>query len=340
MTRTTNVAVLGAGFMGSTHARAYAKRDDVTVSTIYAHSARRAEPLAAELGSRWTSDLERVFADPSIDAVDICLPTPEHRPLTEAALAAGKHVLLEKPLALTLEDARAVVDAAAEAATKGQIVMIAHVLRFWPEYRKVQEIVASGVLGAPISGFASRRQAYPAWSPLFSQSGLTGGAIIDQMIHDFDALNWVLGQPRTVMAHGTLNPRSGGFDHSQVLIGYDAASGATDGGMVMPDSYPFSSRFEILCESGAVEYHFQAGGRSVDVAGGKNALVLYRNEGDPELVTVEQTDAYENEIAAFVDCVREGKQPEQGTPADAFTALRVAVAAKESAETGALVTLG
>ncbi|MGC4190993.1 MAG: Gfo/Idh/MocA family oxidoreductase [Thermomicrobiales bacterium] len=336
----TNVAVLGAGFMGSTHARAYAKLDGVTVSAIYAHSGTRAQPLAADLGCRWTNDLEGILADPEIDAVDICLPTPEHRPMLEAALAAGKHVLLEKPLALTVEDGRAAVDAATQAAARGQIVMIAHVLRFWPEYRMAQEIVASGALGAPISGFASRRQAYPIWSALFAQSDLTGGAIVDQMIHDLDVLNWVLGQPRTVMAHGTLNPRSGGFDHSQVLIGYDAASGATDGGMVMPDSYPFSSRFEILCESGAVEYHFQAGGRSVEVAGGKNALVLYRNEADPELVTVEQTDAYENEIAAFIACVREGKQPEQGTPADAFTALQVAVAAKKSAETGALVTLG
>ncbi|HWK81812.1 MAG TPA: Gfo/Idh/MocA family oxidoreductase [Thermomicrobiales bacterium] len=335
----TNVAVLGAGFMGSTHARAYAKLDDVSVAAIYAHSGNRAEPLAAELGSRWTSDLEGILADPAIDAVDICLPTPEHRPLLEAALAAGKHVLLEKPLALTLEDGRAVVEAATQAAAKGQVVMIAHVLRFWPEYRKAQEIVASGELGAPISGFASRRQAYPAWSALFAQSGITGGAIVDQMVHDFDALNWVLGQPRTVMAHGILNPRSGGFDQSQVLIGYDAATAATDGGMVMPDSYPFSSRFEILCESGAVEYHFQAGGRSVEVAGGTNALTVYRNEGDPERVEVEQTDAYENEIAAFIACVREGRQPEQGTPADAFTALQVAVAAKTSAETGQLVTL-
>jgi len=335
----TTVAVLGAGFMGSTHARAYAKLDDVSVAAIYAHSGARADPLAAELGSRWTSDLEGILADPAIDAVDICLPTPEHRPVLEAALAAGKHVLLEKPLALTLEDGRAALDAAMAAVARGQIVMIAHVLRFWPEYRRAQQIVASGELGAPISGFASRRQPYPAWSALFARSDLTGGAIVDQMIHDYDVLNWVLGQPRTVMAHGIPNPRSGGLDHSQTLIGYDAATGATDGGMVMPDSYPFSSRFEILCESGAIEYQFRAGGRSFEIGTGTNELVVYRSEGDPEVIEVEQTDAYENETAAFIACVREGRQPEQGTPTDAFTALRVALAAKESAETGTLVTL-
>src|SRR5262245_29958142 len=99
------VAVLGAGFMGSTHARAYAAMPDVDVAGIYAPSARRAEPLAAELGTTWTDNVETLLADPTIDAVDVCLPTPGHRPAAEAALAAGKHVLLEKPLALTMADA-------------------------------------------------------------------------------------------------------------------------------------------------------------------------------------------------------------------------------------------
>ncbi|MGB3328884.1 MAG: Gfo/Idh/MocA family oxidoreductase [Thermomicrobiales bacterium] len=335
----TTVAVLGAGFMGGTHARAYTKLDDVHVSAIYAHSGTRAEPLAGELGARWTSDLEQILADPAIDAVDICLPTPEHRPVLEAALAAGKHVLLEKPLALSLEDGRAMVKAAADAAGRGQVVMIAHVLRFWPEYRKAQEIVASGTLGAPRSGFASRRQPFPAWSALLARSDMTGGAIVDQMIHDYDALNWIFGTPQTVMAHGIRNPRSGGLDHSQALIAYDGAIGATDGGMVMPETYPFSTRFEILCEAGAVEYHFRAGGRSFEVGTPTNELLVYRNEGDPELIAVEQTDAYENETAAFIACVREGHQPELGTPADALSALQVALGAKESAETGRLVTL-
>jgi len=331
------VAVLGAGFMGSTHARAYKTVPGVEVAAIYAESGTRAEPLAAEVGSRWTADIESIMRDESIDAIDICLPTPEHRRFFDAALQAGKHVLLEKPLALTREDGRAIVEAAAES---DRIVMIAHVLRFWPEYMALQRIVASGELGRPISGFASRRQAYPAWSALFAQSDKTGGAIVDQMIHDYDMLNWIFGQPRTVVARGIRNPRSNGLDQSQVLIGYDEASGVTDGGMVMPDSYPFSSRFEVLCERGAVEYHFQAGGRSVEMGVGHNRLTVYRNEGDPEVVEVEQTDAYENEIAAFIECVRTGIRPERGTPEDAYTALDVALAAKFSAESGEQVAVG
>ncbi|HEU5432441.1 MAG TPA: Gfo/Idh/MocA family oxidoreductase, partial [Thermomicrobiales bacterium] len=101
---TVRVGVLGAGFMGGTHARAYVGLPDVEVAAIYARSGDRAPALAADLGVAWTDDLRRVLTDPTIDAIDICLPTPEHRAATEAALAAGKHVLLEKPIAMTLVD--------------------------------------------------------------------------------------------------------------------------------------------------------------------------------------------------------------------------------------------
>src|SRR3954447_14126650 len=97
------VAVLGAGFMGSTHAKAYAAMPEVAVAAVYAPTPDRGGPLAREIDSRWTDDLQAVLADPGIEAVDICLPTPQHREVAEAALAAGKHVLLEKPIALTRE---------------------------------------------------------------------------------------------------------------------------------------------------------------------------------------------------------------------------------------------
>lgn len=325
----TRIAILGAGFMGSTHARAYATRDDVEIVAIYAQSTDRAGELATELGAEATTDLNQVLDDESIDAVDICLPTPAHRVTTEAALAAGKHVLLEKPLALTLEDALAIVNAADES---DRIVMIAHVLRFWPEYVALKAVIDSGDLGRPIAGVAARRQPYPAWLNLESGAERTGGAIYDMLVHDFDALNWVLGTPANVTAHGIWNPRSGGYDHGQVLIGYEDGTGMAEGGMIQPENYPFTSRFEVLCERGAVEYHFQAGGRSFEVGEPTNTLTVYRNEGDPEVIEVEQTDAYVNETGYFIDCIRHGVPADRATPRDALLACRVGLAAKESVE--------
>jgi len=330
------VAILGAGFMGSTHARAFHSLPDIEVAGIYAQSDRRAQPLAEELGTTWTGDLDRLIDDESIDAIDVCLPTPQHRPTTEAAIAAGKHVLLEKPIALTVEDADALVQLGE---SSDHVFMIAHVLRFWPEYLELHRMVGSGEYGKPVSGLAFRRQPFPAWSTLFAQSDLTGGAVIDMMIHDYDALNWVFGAPTSVTATGLKNPRSGGWDQVQVLIDYGAASALVDGGMMMPESYPFSSSLQVLCESGALEYHFRAGGRSVEMGAGVNDLVLYPKDGDPTPVTVPQQDAYTAEIAYFVDCIRTGQPATRATPADARLALQVGLASRTSIEERAPVSI-
>jgi predicted dehydrogenase len=308
----------------------------VEIAAIYAHSDKRAGPLARELGTVYTDDIESILRDESIVAIDNCLPTPEHRPLTEAALAAGKHVLLEKPIALTDADAAALVAAGAES---DQVFMMAHVLRFWPEYVELHKRTSNGSLGELRSGLAYRRQPFPAWSELFARSDLTGGAVIDMMIHDIDALNWVFGRPVTVTANGIRNPRSNGWDQVQILIDYGTTSAVVDGGMMMPESYPFTSTLQVLGSDGFIEYDFRAGGRSVEEEGGTNELLLFPNDGNPEKLEVTQLDPYLAEIEYFVECIRAGKPATRATPADARLALDTALAARESIETNRTVTL-
>ena len=334
---TIRIAVIGAGFMGGTHARAFHAMDGVEIAAIVASTPTRAEPLAAELGTTWTSDYAAILADDTIDAVDICLPTPDHRAATEAALAAGKHVLLEKPLALSKADAEAIVTAAD---ASDRVVMIAHVLRFWPEYVELKRSVDSGELGAPVSVNAVRRQPAPNWTDGGPRGHLTGGSLHDMMIHDFDAANWVLGQPESVAATGTYNPANDAVDQGQVLVRYGEGRSATiDGGSMMPESYPFTSRFEVLCEDGAIEYHFRAGGRSFEVGEPTNVLTVYRNEGDPEVIDVAQTDPYANECGYFVDCVRAGTPPERSMPAAAMDAMLVSLSALASVDRGVPVAI-
>ena len=110
----TRIALLGAGFMADTHARCYeALGDRAQVQVVCGLEADRVAGLAAQLGAEATGDVETALAMP-VDVVDVCLPTPLHRSMAERALVAGCHVLLEKPIALTLEDADA-IGAAAEA---------------------------------------------------------------------------------------------------------------------------------------------------------------------------------------------------------------------------------
>lgn len=333
---TTRIAVLGAGFMGSTHARTYTTNPDAELVAVYGHGEGRVAELATELKVEATTDLDRILQDDRIDAVDICLPTPLHRDVTEAALAAGKHVLLEKPLAMSEEDGAALVTVAA---ASDRVVMIAHVLRFWPEYVELKRVIDSGELGKPLAAITARRQPFPNWSALLKNASSTGGAIYDMLVHDFDALNWIMGTPTNVTANGLLNQQSGGFDHAQVLVGYAGGTGTAEGGMMQPESYPFTSRLEVLCENGAIEYHFQAGGRSFEVGQPTNSLKIYRAEGDPEALAVEQTDPYANETGYFIECIRTGTPATRATPADAHLALQVGLAAKLSAEIGQTVAL-
>jgi predicted dehydrogenase len=170
---------------------------------------------------------------------------------------------------------------------------------------------------------------------------MTGGAVIDMMIHDYDAANWALGTPVAVTARGRRNERSGGFDQVQVLIDYEGgASALVDGGMELPDSYPFGSRFEVLGEAGALEYQFEAGGRSFEEGEGINRLTIYPASGAPEVVAVDQVDPFAAEIAYFADCIRAGAAPTRVTARDALLALQVALAARASVERdGATVQL-
>lgn len=330
------VAVLGAGFMGGTHARAYHKLDGVEIAAICANTSKRAQPLAEELDTRWTSDLSSIIEDSSIDAVDISLPTPDHRAVTEAAIAEGKHVLLEKPLAISMEDAVAI---AAAADGSENIVMMAHVLRFWPEYVALKQMIDSGELGRPVFVSAVRRQPAPNWTDGGPRGHLTGGSIHDMLIHDFDAANWVLGSPQGAFATGVFNEQNQAVDQAQVLVTYDGASATIDGGSTMPESYPFTARFEVLCEHGAIEYHFQAGGRSFEVGEPTNTLTVYRHGGDPEVIEVEQSDPYENEIAYFVKCVRNGTAAERATPAQGLEAMKVSLAAQRALKSATFASI-
>ncbi|MCC6791865.1 MAG: hypothetical protein IT336_09275, partial [Thermomicrobiales bacterium] len=141
---------------------------------------------------------------------------------------------------------------------------------------------------------------------------------------------------KAVSARGIKNPRSGGYDQVQVAIDYGDASALVDGGMMMPESYPFTAVMHVLCEAGAFEYTFRAGGRSVEMGGGVNELVYYPNAGEPETIAVEQQDAYAEEIRYFADCVAQGTPVARATPDEARTALKVGLAATEAVASGSL----
>jgi predicted dehydrogenase len=324
------VAILGGGFMAASHAANYkALGDRVRVKTIASHRSDRAAAVAESVGAELSEDLDAAIADPDVDVVDVCLPTGLHRATTEAALAAGKHVFLEKPIALTLEDADAIVTAAERS---DGLFMVGMVLRFWPEYVELQRRIAAGELGRPVAVSAHRLSPPADWNEWMADPAQSGGVPVDLLIHDFDQMNWLLGTPRRVYARA---PVPG---HVLAVVDYDGAQGIAEGSMAMPKSYPFSSNVRVLCEGGVAEYAFSAApaedGGNIGASAAPRGLRLYPSGGEPATVPVESADPWGPEIAYFVECVEQGRKPEQGTGEQARLALALSLAAARSLASG------
>jgi predicted dehydrogenase len=331
------VAILGGGFMGGAHANNYAALGErVRVKTVYSRTEERARRVAELVGAEASTELEATIADPELDAVDVCLPTPLHRTVAERSLALGRHVFLEKPLALTLEDGEAIVRAAA---ASGRTLMVGLVLRFWPEYVELHRRVSAGELGRPFALAASRLSPPADWAGWYADVAQSGGPLVDLMVHDFDQANWLLGEPRSVYARAVASADPAYADHVVAIVEYDGAQAVVEGSMALPASFPFSSLIRVNGTSGAAEYAFRAapaeeGGNIGAVDESARGLRLHPRDGEPELVLLDPVDPWGPEIEEFVSCLEQGRRPENGTPEQALLALRVALAARRSLESG------
>jgi predicted dehydrogenase len=319
----TGIALLGAGFMADTHARCYeALRDRAQVRVVCGLEADRVAALAGRLGAQATADVETALTTPGVEAVDVCLPTPLHRPVAELALARGLHVLVEKPIALTLEDADA-IGAAARAA--GRVLMVGHVLRFVPEIAELRRVLATGELGQALGASALRLSAPPDWNDWMRDEERSGGALVDLVIHDFDVLGALLGPARRVFARAV----SG---HVSALVEHERGEGTVEGSHAMPSSYPFTARLRVLCEGGALEHRFVAG--AGDEVSGSDVVSELAIHGSEARRYSAPGDPWQLEIEHFLECVENGAEPADGSFEQARAALAVALAARRSLTTG------
>jgi predicted dehydrogenase len=331
------VGILGAGFMGGTHARAFAKLPDVQMVGISSRSADKAATLAKEYGAEPFTDSMRLIADPRVDAVSITLPTQVHLEYTAAALNAGKHVLVEKPMAVTLEQCDEMIAAARK---NERILMVGQTLRFWPEYGMIRDLVKSGALGKPLSATAKRLVGPPRWAEYYLHPEWSGGEVVDLQIHDMDALNWLFGKPKTVYSRGQRSPESGGWDLALTLVDYGEVVAFAEGSALQTPEYPFTMTLWVLCENGSIEYTVRMGGAQVDSRdSGINLLEVIEKGKPPRRLQGPGLDAYDLEVAAFIESVRSGRPSENGSPEDARLALATSLAAQQSLETGQIIAL-
>ncbi len=252
---------------------------------------------------------EDLIADPTVEAVDICMPTPLHAPLAIAALRAGKHVFCEKPMALALDDCHAMERTARECDRQ---LMVGHCLRYWPHYVKAHALLTSGEFGRAQYASFHRSSAAPQWSDNdWYMKGAESGGVLDMHIHDVDVALWWFGAPQSISTTG-LAP------HGLPLV-IDAAWRYADGLAVQlhggwdRHGGVFRHAFRLVMEKATLVH---------DLALDPHTLWLLR-AGKAEKVPLDETSAYQLELDDFAACLNTGRTPTRCTPEDSRRAVEV-----------------
>jgi len=324
------IAVLGLGFMGSTHLKAWRQIPEAQLTAVASNNKQRLSGdltgVAGNLGGPGEkldfssvakyARAEDAVHDPDVEAVDICLPTHLHERIAVLALRAGKHVLVEKPMALDGAAADRMIEAADQ---HGRILMAAQVVRFIPPYRTTADILHSGRLGQVRSAIFRRRCAAPAWSAWLADPAQSGGGVFDLLIHDIDFCLHIFGKPEAVTASGYEDlPR--GVDWILAQFWYPSIGAvAVYGGWHHPAAYPFSMQFTILADGGTLE--FSSAGAP---------LAEYGDDGLEHPLNVPDIDGYRAELAYFLECSAYGRKPAQCPPEESAAAVKLALLMLES----------
>ena len=325
--------VIGLGWFGEKHCEALAGLPNVELHALCTRDATRLASVAKTFGVRRTfTDYHAMLADPELDAVSIVTMWDQHAAPTLAALAVGKHVFLEKPMASTLADCDAIV--AASRAAKG-FLMVGHICRFNPRYAAAKEAIAAGRIGKIVSLYARRNL------PAFVGASVLGkiGPIIGDGVHDTDLMLWFTGA-KVVSAYAqTVRVRD--FKHPDIgwtMYRFDSgATGVLEDNWCLPNTTAFQidERMEINGTEGSIAIHDTHPNFSIcDKDGWKSPDTTYW----PLLHGV-RSGALREELAYFAGCVANNTRPAVITPEESREAVRACLAAEQSAASGQIVHL-
>jgi UDP-N-acetylglucosamine 3-dehydrogenase len=319
------IGLVGAGFMGGVHLNAYANIPEAEVVGVADTSWESAVAGAELVGARPYKSYDELVAAEDVKVVDICLPTAFHKDLALRAAGEGRHVILEKPIARTIEDAREILDAFSGG---GPRLFVGHVVRFFPEYVGIKEKIDAGELGTIGVVRTSRRSPFlRGWNDWYADWRVSGGVLVDLVIHDFDFLRWTLGNIERVYARGVQGREYNRLDYALVTLRFEGGAIAhVEGHWGYPG--PFNYSIEV------------AGSRAILIADSteRATLDLVGSGAEaPDLASGKSP--YERELAHFVRCIATGEEPVV-KPGDAYEALRISLAATESIVKGEPVTLG
>jgi len=241
-----------------------------------------------------------LLADPTVDLVDVCNPTHLHPETAIQALQAGKHVLVEKAIALEPVQADAMLAAATKARRQ---LMVAHVLPFFPEFAYAARVIRGGQHGKLLGAHFKRVISKPDWSADIGDASKTGGPAIDLHIHDTHFIGLVCGVPAKVFSTGVIDGDAVQYLTTQYLYGPGGPSVSCSGGAVAQKGRPFVHGYEIYLERATLVYESGATQLTVLTADGQQEQPKLEGGG-------EATAAFTLEIQAAVDGVAAGREPD------------------------------
>ena len=299
-------AILGAGFIAEFHALGYEAIEDVELCAVCDTDAQKAQALAERFHCAWYTDAGELLQKERPELVSVCLPTFLHREYVVTALEAGAHVLCEKPFSLTMEDAHAMRDAAQQT---GRMLMVAQVLRWWPEYTVIAQNIRR--LGRPLY-MQARRFQHPSRQSWHMEEKLGGGALFDLFVHDMDYVLSLLGTDAQVVS--VSGSRGGGGSWRRVTASLQWPSGESavvEASSQMPEGYPFTAAFHAQYADAALDYRFRTAVNIERGAKAETEFLLYENGGVSALEPSQnaQEKAFKAQLAAFVDGVKTGISP-------------------------------
>jgi len=343
MAKKLKVGVIGLGSMGSTHLDIYSLISEVEVVAVAdpnksrLDGSSRAEGNISGQAKGSVSGLEAkqyldgmdLIDDPDIELVDICVGTNLHFVFVEAALAKGKHVLVEKPLARTYDEAKKIVELALNSSTN---IMSAMCLRYWPAWVWLKKVIDNKDYGECLSLNCRRQTSHPPGT-FYANDDECGGALLDLHVHDTDFINYCFGMPRAVFSQGYIGP-SGGIDHVATHYIYEQSKHTplvtAEGTWTMQEGYGFNMSYTANFEKATACY----------LLDNEETLTLFRSGYEPELIKLDEGMGYEFEIRSFVDDILNHRRMNINLLSQAAESVAIIEAEMVSIKSCSVVALG
>ncbi len=307
------VGVIGTGAMGQNHVRIYSEMEGVELAGISDVDFERVDAMATQFNTKPFTDYKEMFAE-GLDAVSVVVPTKLHKQVVLDALEAGMHVLVEKPIADSVENADLMIDAAEKA---GKILMVGHIERFNPAVIKLKEIMESGVLGKVVS--ISTRRVGP-YNPRIRDVGV----ILDIGVHDIDIISYLYGK-RVNHVYAVAGADIHSFeDHASIILRLDHEfAGVVETNWLTPHKV---RRLTAIGINGVAYLDY------ID------QTVEIHDNGWIRKAKVVESEPLKNELEHFIECASTGKAPKT-CGEDGKHALEVAMAAIRSYEEEKLIKI-